>query len=208
MLYSLRSATIGFDARCAPRPPEAIREAMTQACVFRKSRQIAILGLTALSLASGASAQERQIQEVKPADEGDHALILEFGAAGDWSRAEGFHPGGTFAFEVTPIEKWLELEIGVTVIRADRSFEIPVDVLFKKPWRFSPQFEFMVGVGPELVHAIGPDHATFWGVSSVLDFMFWPRKNLGWYVEPGYEVAFRGGSHHGLAIAAGLLVGR
>jgi len=32
---------------------------------------------------------------------------------------EGFHPGATFAFEVTPIEHWLELEVGVSAIRAD-----------------------------------------------------------------------------------------
>jgi hypothetical protein len=31
---------------------------------------------------------------------------------------------------------------------------------------------------------------TFWGVSAVLDFMFWPRKHVGWYVEPAYEATF------------------
>ena len=73
----------------------------------------------------------------------------------------------------------------------------------------SPTVEFMIGVGPELIHATGPDGETFWGMSTVLDFMFWPRKNIGWYVEPGYELTFRDGTkHHGLAIAAGLLIGR
>jgi hypothetical protein len=158
-----------------------------------------------LSVASTAVAQDAG---VKPPED-DHAVVFELGAAGDWSRAEGFHPGGTFAFEVTPIENWLELEVGVTAIWAESGTEIPVDLLFKKPWRFSPQFEFMIGVGPELIHATGPAHTTFWGLSSVLDFMFWPRKNVGWYVEPGYELTFRDGTaHHGLAIAAGLLIGR
>ena len=161
------------------------------------------------SLASNASAQNLRPQQNAAPDEGDHALVLELGAAGDWSRDEGFQPGVTFAFEVTPIENWLELEIGFTAIRADGSTEMPVDVLFKKPWRFSSQFEFMIGAGPELVHVTGPNQATFWGVSSVLDFMFWPRRNVGWYVEPGYEVTFRGGTtRHGLGIAAGLLIGR
>jgi hypothetical protein len=136
-------------------------------------------------------------------------VVFELGGAGDWSPAEGFHPGGTFAFEVTPIENWLELEIGVTAIRAASGTEIPVDVLFKKPWRFSPRFEFMIGLGPERIYATGPGQATFWGLSSVLDFMFWPRKNVGWYLEPGYELTFRDGAkHHGLAIAMGLLIGR
>jgi hypothetical protein len=170
-----------------------------------------LLGIVASSLSSSASAQDRSPQETRAQDEGegDHALVFELGAAGDWSRAEGVHPGGTFAFEVTPVENWLELEIGVAAIRADPGTEVPIDVLFKKPWRFSPRFEFMIGLGPEVVHATGPEHATFWGLSSVLDFMFWPRKNLGWYVEPGYEVTFRDGiSHHGLGMAAGLLIGR
>jgi hypothetical protein len=168
-----------------------------------------LLGCVASGLAAAASAQDLTRQQVESQDEGDHALVLEFGAAGDWSRAEGFHPGATFAFEFTPIENWLELEIGFTAIRGDASTEMPIDVLFKKPWQFSRQFEFMIGVGPEIIHATGPDHTTFWGLSSVLDFMFWPRKNVGWYAEPGYELTFRGGTtHHGLGIEAGLLIGR
>jgi hypothetical protein len=168
-----------------------------------------LLGLVASSLASSASAQDLETQDVRSQEEGDHALVLELGAAGDWSRAEGLHPGVTFAFEVTPIENWLELEIGFTALRAEASTEMPIDVLFKKPWRFSRQFEFMIGVGPEVVHLTGPDRKTFWGLSSVLDFMFWPRKNVGWYAEPGYEVTFPGGStHHGLGIEGGLLIGR
>ena len=156
-----------------------------------------------------ASMADAQALKPAPVEDDDHAIVFELGAAGDWSRSEGFHPGGTFAFEVTPVEHWLELEVGFTAIHGDDGTEMPVDVLFKKPWRFSPAFEFMVGVGPELIHVTGPDHGTFWGLSSVLDFMFWPRKNIGWYVEPGYELTVRDGTtRHGLAIAAGLLIGR
>jgi hypothetical protein len=39
--------------------------------------------------------------------------------------------------------------------------------------------------------------------------MFWPKKNVGWYVEPGYELTMRDGvSHQGVGIAIGLLLGR
>jgi hypothetical protein len=39
--------------------------------------------------------------------------------------------------------------------------------------------------------------------------MFWPTRNIGWYIEPGYEVTFRHrATHHGIAVAAGLLIGR
>jgi hypothetical protein len=97
----------------------------------------------------------------------------------------------------------------VTAVAADGSVEIPVDVLFKKPWKFSDQFEFMIGAGPEIVRAGGKSSATFPGVEAVLDFMFWPRKNVGWYVEPGYEITFRDGARqHGLGVSVGLLIGK
>jgi hypothetical protein len=165
-----------------------------------------LTSLCVLALATTASAQTASSG---PSDDADHAIVFELGAAGDWSPAEGLHPGGTLAFEVTAVERWLEIEVGFTAIRADGGVEMPTDILFKKPWRFSPAFEFMIGAGPELIHATGREGGTYWGVSSVLDFMFWPRRNVGWYVEPGYEVTIRdGATHHGLAIAAGLLIGR
>ena len=164
-----------------------------------------VVSVVTFWLSSGAA---QTIERTNGPDD-DHAIVFELGAAGDWSSEEGAHPGGTFAFEVTPIEHWLELEVGVTAIHTGQGIEVPVDVLFKKPWRISRTFEFMVGVGPELIHETGSEAAAHWGFSSVLDFMFWPRKDVGWYVEPGYEVTRRDGiSHHGFGLAIGLLLGR
>jgi hypothetical protein len=64
------------------------------------------------------------------------------------------------------------MEFGVSAIRAEGATEIPVDVLFKKPWQISRRFELMLGAGPELIHATGPRPRTYWGVSTVLDCMF------------------------------------
>jgi hypothetical protein len=164
--------------------------------------------LFAAVIGSG-SVQALSAQSIDPPPDDDHAIVFELGAVGAWSRSDGLQTGGTLAFEVTPIEHWLELEVGVTAVRSGGDAETSVDVLFKKPWRFSPSFEFMIGLGPELVHAPGADHRTYWGLSSVLDFMFWPRKNVGWYVEPGYELTRRdGATQHGLGIAVGVLIGR
>jgi hypothetical protein len=189
------------------------RDAQGECLVMRLSIRrffgIAMLGIVLWGWGMTAAAQDQKKPEATGPDEGEHSIVFEFGAAGDWSPAEGFHPGGTFAFEVTPVENWLELEFGVTAIRSGTSTEASVDVLFKKPWQFSRAFEFMIGVGPEIVHATGPGHPTFWGLEGVLDFMFWPRKNVGWYVEPGYEMTMRDGvRHHGLGLAGGLIVGR
>jgi len=47
--------------------------------------------------------------------------------------------------------------------------------------------EFMIGLGPEIAHDSGRENGgTFFGTEAVLDLMFWPRKNVGWYLEPGY----------------------
>jgi hypothetical protein len=164
-------------------------------------RMIGLVCVAVLAFAGRVAAQER------PPDV-DHAIVFELGAEGDWSKADGFHPGGTLAFEITPIENWLELEFGVSVTPHPGGVEIPVDVLFKKPWRISRTVEFMAGIGPELIHS-SVDHQTFWGLSAVGDLMVWPTRNVGWYLEPGIERTFQPGEHRtGLAMAAGLIVGR
>lgn len=162
------------------------------------------------SLASFSSARALQGRAPASRANDEHTLVWELGPAADWEPAEGaVHPGGTVALEFTPVEHRLEVECGLTVLAVNGGIELPLDVLFKKPWRLSPQVEFMIGAGPELVRAFGPEHATFWGGEAVLDLMVWTRPNIGWYVEPGYEITFRAGTpHHGLALAAGLLIGR
>lgn len=158
-------------------------------------------------VASGYAEDRRAVETV--AERTDHALVLEVGLAGDWSSGEHLHLGGTLAVEITPVENWLELESGVTVLRADGGTELAFDLLLKKPWRLSRRVELMVGVGPDVVHNTGREPGTFWGLSLIGDIMVWPRKSVGWYIEPGYELTFRHGvSHGGLGISAGLLIGR
>lgn len=66
----------------------------------------------------------------------------------------------------------------------------------------------MAGVGPEIVHETASG-STFWGFAIPADFMMWPSKQIGWYVEPAYKRTFpTGGAHGGFGIAAGLLIGR
>jgi len=170
--------------------------------MLRMMRPVGWMLIAAAVLARRASAQQA------PADV-DHAIVVELGAEGDWSKADGFQPGGTLACEVTPIEHWLELEFGVSAVsHRNGGIEVPVDLLFKKPWRITRTVEFMAGVGPELVHSTA-ERRTFWGVSAVGDLMVWPSRNVGWYLEPGLEHTFEEGMHQtGFAMAAGLIIGR
>jgi len=143
-------------------------------------------------------------------DDKEPAAVVELGGAASWSVTNGGSSfGPTVAVELTPIENWLELELGVTPLFTRHSTEWDTDLLFKKPWTLSKKVEFMLGVGPEWVHT------TEYGVTTnsvsgeaVLDFMFWPSRKhrFGWYLEPGYEYNFGWGHEQSLGINGGILI--
>jgi hypothetical protein len=138
------------------------------------------------------------------------AAIVELGGAGSWSlKGGGSSFGPTVAVEVTPIEKWLELEGGVTRLFSRHSAEWDADFLFKKPWTLSHKVEFMFGVGPEWIHTSASGMKTnSLGGEAVLDFMFWPsgKHRFGWYLEPGYDYDIGRGHEQSLGISGGLLI--
>jgi len=142
--------------------------------------------------------------------EKDPAAVVELGVAPGWNLKDGGSSiGPTVAVEVTPIEHWLELELGVTPTFANHSTEWDTDLLFKKPWTLSKKVEFMVGVGPVWVHSRAYGMTTnSVGGEAVLDFMFWPSRKhrFGWYVEPGYDYNFGRGHEQSVGVSGGLLI--
>jgi hypothetical protein len=142
--------------------------------------------------------------------EKEPAAIVELGGAASSNIGGGGSSfGPTVALEVTPIEKWLELEAGVTPLFTRHSTEWDIDLLFKKPWTLSKKTEFMIGVGPAWAHTrkYGVTTNSVSG-EAVLDFMFWPsaKHRFGWYLEPGYERSFGPGHEQSLGISGGLLI--
>jgi hypothetical protein len=77
-------------------------------------------------------------------DDREHALVLKMGPAGEWPSHERANFGGTFAVEKSVIENWLEIEAGVTMLGTTGHTELSGDIIFKKPFRISPTFEFMI----------------------------------------------------------------
>jgi hypothetical protein len=143
--------------------------------------------------------------------EKEPSAVVELGAAAERSITEGQSSfGPTVAVEVTPIEKWLEVEAGVTPLFRRHSTEWGVDLLFKKPWTLSDKFEFMIGVGPEWIHTNAYGIRTnSVGAEVAPDLMFWSSKEhrVGWYLEPSYEYKFGARHEHSLAVSGGLLIG-
>jgi hypothetical protein len=157
-----------------------------------------------LALCSGiAPAQTAQSDK-------DPAAIVEIGGATSWNVKGGaatFAPD--LAVEFTPIENWLELEIGTTPFFTSNSTEWDTDLLFKKPWTISPKVEFMLGIGPEWVHT-RENGLTKNSISVEVagDFMFWPARKhrFGWYLEPAYDFNFGPGHEQSIGMSAGLLI--
>ncbi len=138
------------------------------------------------------------------------AAVVELGGAAGWGLKDGSSSyGPSFAVEVTPIENWLELEMGTTPLFRRHSTEWSTDLLFKKPWTLSKKLEFMFGVGPEWIYARDSGKtANALGGEIVLDFMFWPSTThkFGWYLEPGYDYSFGPGHERSASITGGLLI--
>ena len=135
--------------------------------------------------------------------EKEPAAVVELGgSASHGLTGEGASFGPTVALEVTPIENHLELEAGVTALFRRHSREWSADLLFKKAWTLSKKAEFMVGVGPEWIHARQYSMTTnSIGGEVVADFMYWPssaKHRFGWYFEPGYEYSFGRGHEQSL----------
>ncbi len=136
--------------------------------------------------------------------------ILEVGGAPSASlTGSGASISPTVAVEVTPIENWLELELGTTPTFSRSSTEWVTDLLFKKPWTISKKVELMVGVGPEWIHTRSNRFSTnAIGGEAAVDFMFWPgaKRRFGWYLEPAYERQFGGAREASISISGGLLI--
>jgi hypothetical protein len=138
------------------------------------------------------------------------AAIVELGGSVSQSlTGDGSSFGPTVALEITPIENRLELEAGVTALFRRHSTEWSADLLFKKPWTLSKKAEFMVGIGPEWIHARQYSTTTNSLAGEVVaDFMYWPsaKHKFGWYVEPGYEYSFGRRHEQSLGVSGGLLI--
>jgi hypothetical protein len=172
-------------------------------CVGKILRTGSALLLTWLLCTASTFAQS-------PDKEPKEVAVIELGCAAERSLTEGYSSSGpTAAVEFTPIEHWLEIEAGVTPLFRLHSTEWSTDVLFKKPWTISPKFEFMIGVGPEWIHATENGRKTnSAGIEVAPDFMFWPshRHKFGWYLEPAYDYKFGPGHEHSLGVSGGMLI--
>jgi hypothetical protein len=142
-------------------------------------------------------------------DDLEHRLVLGIGGAAEAElRDHTAHAGGNVMLEWDAIEEWLELEVGLSVLTTPGGLELPVDLLVKKPFTLARGVEVMAGLGPEIVQVTGgAERGTYFGGELALDFMFWPTRKVGLWVEPEYDFVFHDGLSRGLGSTGGLLLG-
>jgi hypothetical protein len=198
-----------FCLRRQPRLPRAVFELsrmLENALRIAGAAPVTKFALFGVLLLLGCTNSFAQSADKEPKE----LAVVEVGVAAGWNiTSGGSNVAPTAAVEVTPIEKWLELEAGVTPIFSRHSTEWDVDLLFKKPWTLSKKVEFMAGVGPEWVHVRrGGVTTNSVAAEAVLDFMFWPSKKrrFGWYLEPGYEYGFGRTHERSAGLSGGLLI--
>jgi hypothetical protein len=178
-----------------------------------------VFGVTAITFS--AQAEERMQTAESPTrltqgaesqeNSGDveHTIVLGLGGAGELDLADGsLHPGANVMLEWDAIENWLEFELGASILSAEGGVEIPVDLLFKKPFRLGKRSELFVGLGPELVYVSNRiTKKAYFGGEFAIDFFYWPWQHAGVWIEPTYDAVFRDGAAHGLGSTGGVLLG-
>jgi hypothetical protein len=146
----------------------------------------------------------------QPAEDEPKAVIEVAPEVGRSLSGEGWSAGPGFAIEVTPVERWLEIEAGVARSFGGHSGEWDTDLLLKKPWSLSKRAEVMVGAGPAWERSErNGSAANSLAAEFALDFMFWPaaRHRWGWFLEPVYDLGVGRGKPQSLGIGFGLLIG-
>jgi hypothetical protein len=168
------------------------------------SNALLLLGVVLVLATEGEARADQEKDEPV-----EHTIVLGIGGATELELDDrALHAGADVMVEWDAIENWLELELEVSALAANHGVEVPIGLLFKKPFRVTRRFEFMIGIGPELAYVSdATTKQTYFGGQAALDFMFWLSKRVGLWIEPSYDFIFRDGVSHGIGSTGGLLIG-
>lgn len=159
----------------------------------------ALLTLLALSAAivGPALAQGRDAPE--------HRVVLELGAVAQRPLTGGPTSwGGSVAAELSPAGRGWEVEVGFAALGRAGDHESSLDVLVMKPWQAARTVELMVGMGPEVSWH---DRGVSLSAEVVAHVMWWLRRHVGLFVEPGVSIQPSRHGERSVGVAAGVLLG-
>ena len=146
-------------------------------------------------------------QETEDKEKGE-GVVVEIGPTNEWVVRGGSsaNAGAAVGVEVPVIKDWLEIELAGAALGTSGHTELSGALILKKPFELSESTEFMIGAGPKFTKTVsGPDQGTASGAEVDVDFMFWPRKDLGWYIQPDWSVVSKTGEQS-VGITVGVLI--
>jgi len=145
---------------------------------------------------------------------------LGFRATGLASLHKGESPigvGGIGGFvEVAAVHGELELELAARLLFEEGHLQIPIQLLFKKPWDIKGM-RFFIGVGPAVILGIpvgeedppaaeseAPEDVHF-GFSGVAGLTWWMRPRVGLTGELNYNIVVDNGARHEPGVSVGVV---
>jgi hypothetical protein len=155
-------------------------------------------------------------------EEGHHRFHIRFmgtTGAGIFGSQAGFVGGGGLALEVILISGWLELELGVSGLSAERGFEYAADLYAIKPCHVNSWFHPFTGLGLSGAAFRFPIEATatepagieagfMVGPSAIVGIDFWLNRRIALFVRADYTLYFlRPMLTHEIAGAFGFVLG-
>ena len=135
---------------------------------------------------------------------------LELGLATERSlNGEGPSLGASVAVEFEAIKHQLEIEVGTQTLFGHGRTEWETELVFKKPFDLSPNWEFAPGAGPVWIHTISEGRTVnAIGAEAVAHFVYWPTRDraYGFVFEPSYTYSFGTGHEQSLGFSVALVI--
>jgi hypothetical protein len=148
-----------------------------------------------------------------------HIRFMGMTGAGIVGSEAGFVGGGGLALEVILISGWLELELGVTGLSAERGFEYVADLYAIKPFHVNSWFHPFVGLGlsgaafrfpvdATATEPAGVEAGFMFGPSATVGIDFWLNRRIALFVRADYTLYFlRPMQTHEIVGAFGFVLG-
>jgi hypothetical protein len=108
-----------------------------------------VVASAALLLTSAANALPNSESATPNVEKGEHqtegsehTIIVGVGGVADLELSNGsLHLGPNAFVEYEAVENWLELELSASLLAVNGGREVPIDLLFKKPFRLTRQLD-------------------------------------------------------------------
>jgi hypothetical protein len=98
---------------------------------------------------------------------------------------------------------WLEAELSVLIAPGTGGLTLPIDLVLKKPFEFSPSLEGFIGLGLATEWFEAGERETAYGAASQLGVYYWLDRHFGLAFEGEYNLLLHPETAHEFVLASG-----